>query len=58
VDAALLTRLREAAERIHSGDDVERVGLERDLLGHCHDDKETFRRMHEERLRALAARGI
>jgi hypothetical protein len=34
------------------------VELERDLLGRYHDYKEVFQRMHETRLRAVAARGI
>jgi predicted nucleotidyltransferase len=51
-------RVLEEGVRIYSGDDVARVGLERDLLGRYHDYKDAFRRMHELRLRALAARGI
>ena len=51
-------RVLEEGVRIYSGDDARRVELERDLLGRYHDYKEVFRRMHEERLRALAARGI
>ena len=51
-------RVLEEGVRIYSGDDVRRVGLERDLLGRYHDYKEVFERMHAERLRALAARGI
>lgn len=51
-------RILEEGVRIYSGDDVARVDLERNLLGRYHDYKDVFRRMHEERLRALAARGI
>jgi predicted nucleotidyltransferase len=51
-------RVLEEGVRIYSGDDVARVGLERDLLGRYHDYKDTFRRMHEVRLRARARRGI
>lgn len=51
-------RVLEEGARIYSGDDVARVGLERELLGRYHDYKDLFRRMHDERLRALAARGI
>jgi predicted nucleotidyltransferase len=51
-------RVLEEGVRIYSGDDVARVELERDLLARYHDYKEVFQRMHETRLRALAARGI
>ena len=51
-------RVLEEGVRIYSGDDVRRVALERTLLGRYHDYKEGFRRMHELRLRTLAARGI
>jgi predicted nucleotidyltransferase len=51
-------RVLEEGVRIYSGDDVARVGLERDLLGRYHDYKDAYLRMHEVRLRALAARGI
>ena len=51
-------RVLEEGVRIYSGDDVARVGLERELLGRYHDYKDVFRRMHDERLRRLAARGI
>ena len=51
-------RVLEEGARIYSGDDARRVELERDLLGRYHDYKEVFQRMHEVRLRALAARGI
>jgi predicted nucleotidyltransferase len=44
--------------RIFSGDDVARVGLERDLLGRYHDYKEEFRLMHELRLKRITERGI
>jgi hypothetical protein len=51
-------RVLEDGVRVYSGDDVARVELERNLLGRYHDYKEGFQRMHELRLRALAARGI
>jgi len=51
-------RVLEEGVRIYSGDDVERVGLERDLLGRYHDYKETFQRMHELRLERIRERGI
>lgn len=51
-------RVLEEGVRIFSGNDVERVGLERDLLGRYHDYKETFRLMHEIRLKRIAERGL
>ena len=51
-------RVLEEGLRIFSGDDVERVDLERDLLGRYHDYKEEFRRMHEIRLRRTAEGGL
>ena len=51
-------RVLEEGARIYSADDARRVELERGLLGRYHDYKEVFQRMHEVRLRALAARGI
>lgn len=51
-------RVLEEGIRIFSGDDVERVGLERDLLSRYHDYKEEFRRMHEIRLRRTAEKGL
>jgi predicted nucleotidyltransferase len=51
-------RVLEHGVRIFSADDPERVALERYLLAHYHDYKETFRRMHEIRLRELARRGF
>jgi len=51
-------RVLEEGVRVFSGDDVARVELERDLLTRSHDYKDAFQRMHEVRLRALAARGI
>jgi predicted nucleotidyltransferase len=51
-------RVLEDGIRIFSGDDVERVSLERDLLGRYHDYKDEFLRMHEIRLRQVAARGL
>lgn len=51
-------RVLEEGIRIFSGDDVERVGLERDLLGRYHDYKEVFQRMHELRLKKIAEQGL
>jgi predicted nucleotidyltransferase len=51
-------RVLEDGVRVYSGDDVARVGLERDLLARYHDYKDVFRQMHETRLRALAKRGL
>lgn len=51
-------RVLEDGVRVYSGDDVARVGLERDLLARYHDYKDVFREMHETRLRALATRGL
>lgn len=52
-DAPLEARGRAVEEgvRLFSGDDVLRVGLERDLLARYHDYKDVFRRMHALRLR-------
>jgi predicted nucleotidyltransferase len=49
-------RVLEAGVRIYSADDAARVALERYLLARYHDYKDTFRRMHEVRLRRLAER--
>ena len=51
-------RVLEEGMRIYSGNDAARVELERELLGRYHDYKDIFQRMHEVRLRAVAARGI
>lgn len=51
-------RVLEEGIRVYSGDDVDRVALERDLLARYHDYKDVFRELHELRLRQLAARGI
>ena len=51
-------RILEDGVRIFSGHDVERVALERDTLGRYHDYKEEFSRMHEIRLRRVAAEGL
>lgn len=51
-------RVLEAGTRVYAGDEVARVGLERDLLGRYHDYKETFLRMHDRRLAATARRGL
>jgi predicted nucleotidyltransferase len=50
-------RVLEDGVRIYSGDPAARVALERQLLGHYHDYKDAYRQMHEQRLKALAARG-
>ena len=50
-------RVLEEGVRIYSGDDAERVALERDLLSRYHDYKDTFRRMHRIRLRRFAVQG-
>lgn len=50
-------RVLEEGVRIFSGDDVQRVGLERDLLGRYH-DKDELQGMHEERLKRVAERGL
>jgi predicted nucleotidyltransferase len=51
-------RILEEGVRIFSGNDAQRVALERELLGRYHDYKEEFLRMHEMRLRRVAARGL
>jgi predicted nucleotidyltransferase len=51
-------RVLEEGVRLYSGDDVERVGLERDTLARYHDYKDVFLRMHETRLRLIAERGF
>lgn len=51
-------RVLEEGVRIFSGNDVARVGLERDLLGRYHDYKDEFRAMHELRLKRIAERGL
>ncbi|MBI4476660.1 MAG: nucleotidyltransferase domain-containing protein [Acidobacteria bacterium] len=58
VDAPLELRgcVLEEGIRIYSGDDVARVGLERDLLARYHDYKDVFRQMHEIRLKRAARR--
>jgi hypothetical protein len=48
----------EEGVRVYSGDDVERVGLERDTLSRYHDYKDVFLLMHEIRLRQTAGRGF
>ncbi len=50
-------RILEEGVRIYSGDEVLRVSLERTILSFYHDYKDTFRRMHEIRLRRKATRG-
>ena len=51
-------RALEEGIRIYAGDPIRRVALERDLLSRYHDYKDVFRQMHEQRLRALAERGL
>jgi predicted nucleotidyltransferase len=51
-------RVLEEGVRIYSGDPAARVALERELLARYHDYKDTFRQMHELRLRAVHDRGI
>jgi predicted nucleotidyltransferase len=51
-------RVLEEGARIYSGHDPERVALERYVLAHYHDYKDTFQAMHETRLRQLARRGL
>jgi predicted nucleotidyltransferase len=51
-------RVLEDGIRVYSADEAERVALERYILAHYHDYKDTFRRMHELRLRRLAERGF
>ena len=51
-------RVLEEGVRIYSGNDAERVELECYILARYHDYKDIFRRMHETRLRELAARGL
>jgi predicted nucleotidyltransferase len=50
-------RVLEDGVRVFSGDDIERVGLERDLLARYHDYKDVFQAMHELRLKRMAERG-
>jgi predicted nucleotidyltransferase len=51
-------RVLEDGARIFSGDDVERVGLERDTLSRYHDYKAEFAEMHAIRLRRIAEKGL
>ncbi len=51
-------RVLEQGVRIYSSDEVQRVGLERDLLSRYLDYKDTFRRMHDLRLEQFARRGL
>ena len=51
-------RVLEEGVRIYCADEVQRVNLERDLLAQYLDLKETFRRMHEERLKRFAEWGL
>ncbi len=51
-------RVLEDGVRIYCCDEVQRVNLERDLLAQYLDQKDSFRRMHELRLRAFAESGL
>jgi predicted nucleotidyltransferase len=51
-------RVLEEGFRIYFADDAERVELECYILARYHDYKDTFRQMHEARLRAIADRGL
>lgn len=51
-------RVLEEGVRIYCADEVQRVNLERDLLAQYLDQKETFRRLHEERLKRFAESGL
>ncbi|MGH9380137.1 MAG: type VII toxin-antitoxin system MntA family adenylyltransferase antitoxin [Thermoanaerobaculia bacterium] len=51
-------RVLEDGVRIYSSDEPQRVTLECELLARYHDHKDGFRRLHEERLRAIASRGL
>lgn len=51
-------RVLEEGVRVYCGDEVQRVNLERDLLAQYLDQKESFRRMHEERLKTFAETGL
>jgi predicted nucleotidyltransferase len=51
-------RILEEGIRIYSGNDVDRVSLERATISFYHDYKDVFRRMHEVRLQARASRGV
>lgn len=51
-------RVLEEGARIYSSDEPRRVALERDLLARYHDYKDTFRRLHELRLKTVAAKGL
>jgi predicted nucleotidyltransferase len=51
-------RVLEDGARIYSSDEPARVALERDLLARYHDYKETFRRLHELRLKTVATKDL
>ena len=51
-------RVLEEGVRIYSGNDVERVALEVDLLARYHDYKDVFKAMHDLRLKRIAERGL
>jgi len=51
-------RVLEQGVRIYCSDEVQRVGLERDLLGRYLDYKPKFQQMHELRLKAFANVGL
>jgi predicted nucleotidyltransferase len=46
----------EEGVRVFAADESQRVDLETDLLARYHDYKDSYRRLHEERLTALAGR--
>jgi predicted nucleotidyltransferase len=51
-------RVLEDGVRIYCRDELQRVNLERDLLAQYLDRKDSFRRMHELRLKAFAQSGL
>jgi predicted nucleotidyltransferase len=51
-------RVLEDGVRVYCRDEVQRVNLERDLLAQYLDQKDSFRRMHELRLRRFAESGL
>ena len=51
-------RVLEDGRRIYSGDDVARVGIERDTLSRYHDYKAEFAAMHELRLKSVREKGL
>ena len=51
-------RVLEEGIRVYCRDEVQRVNLERNLLAQYLDQKDSFRRMHELRLRRFAESGL